>query len=191
MVALAAVAGCGGEAEIEPVPPPIHDIAESWQAVPFAVSQDVLANARHGCGQMRLAPNAELVDVDARGASLVMLVFAGPNDERDCLVELARDGTPGAGAGSGTGGPFAPPSPGLVTVVSSGSGGSFGATRFSTVVGQAGSGVVRVEILTLGGRRLEASRGPTGWYAGWWPDDDGHAVVTGYDAMGVASGTAK
>jgi hypothetical protein len=184
-------AGCVTDA-VEPIETPPHSLAEPWQPEPFAIDAALLAQAEALCRRGGMKQGLRLAAVDARGSGRIWIVYAGPNDEADCLFDVAADGSmTSVGGGSiSNSAPFGEPVGGALTVWSFGGNGT-AAGETSNVIGQAGPNVASVKIATKGGRTLRASRGPTGWFAAWWPGADEFLRATGYDALGNETGNAQ
>lgn len=194
-VAGVALAFAGCDSAIEPVEPivsePPRNLMAAWQPVPFGVAPATITEAERVCSGVDI-PRRELplVAVDARGGTLLFLVYAGPAAESDCILQFDEARATGeAGGSSSSAEAIVPPAPGEVSVFNSGIGGGFENLAYTSLVGLFGPGVGRVEIVTTSGRRLDASLGPTGWFAAWWPGDDEYAGVAAYDAMGSRTGT--
>jgi hypothetical protein len=196
IIAVVVVGGCD-DAEA-PIQPPIHDLAEPWQAAPFDVDPAVIAEAQRACldpdgGGL---PNGAMpiVLVDARGANHLYLLFAAGGNDAQCFVErqaggaffvdggsstlggnaravLPRNGIEFGGAGSQSG--SAPGQPGDTKSFAS---------------GRVGDGIAVVEIVLGNNTSLRASLN-RGWFAAWWPTGDSVNVVRGYDASGTLIGT--
>jgi hypothetical protein len=187
-------AGCG-EGEI--VEPPLHDLAEPWQARPFAVNPAVTADAELVCRDPMLGmipPGTSLLLVDARGANRLFLLFGGPAADAQCILDRDAAGRLRSNGGGSSNGPAQPgPGAGEVIVTTSGSQSSMGVQgapdTINFVVGRAGANVAAVEVGLSTGESLQASLG-RGWFAAWWPGEVGHGAVRGYDAGGRPLGTS-
>ena len=192
LAAIGAGVSCTADAE-QPIEPSRHDLGEPWQAEPFAINETVLANADRACRDLDPPPGVSLAVVDARGDSTVYLVYTGLTAQAECLVSIKPTGqAETTGGGASIGGLPPVPVPGEVSVVSSGStGGGVGQDVTSTVLGRAGAGVERVEVRLRNNRTITASLGPTGWFAAWWPSDEGYLTVAGFDGLGNLTGTAQ
>ena len=164
---------------------------DAWQPIPFGVAPATLNEAERICSGVDIPRrDLPLVAVDARGGTLLFLVYAGPAAESDCIIQFdGARATGDAGGSSSSGEAIAQPAPGDVSVFDSGIGGGFESLAYTSLVGLFGPGVDRVAIVTTNGRRLDAALGPTGWFAAWWPGDDEYAGVAAYDAMGTRTGT--
>ena len=188
-----AVAGCGAD---NPDPVEVHAISEPWRPEPFAVAPEVLASARGPCLDMQQrAPNmpqgVSLAVADARGGSKILLVYAGPNAEADCLVEILPSGDAGpTSGGSSVGDAFQPMAAGAVKS-EGGSSIEDGPNPVSSIVGRAGPGVARVVVSLAGGRQVAATLGPSGWFAAWWPDATAVSGLTAYDGAGAVIGVGQ
>ena len=188
------VVGCGAD-NPDPVEP-AHSINEPWQPEPFAVGSEVLAGARGPCLDMQQrAPNPppglSLAVADARGGSKILLVYAGPNAETDCLVDILPNGDAGStSGGSSAGDAFRPMAPGSVQS-EGGSSSDDGANQVSSIVGRAGPGVARVVVSLAGGRAVVASLSASGWFAAWWPDATATSGLTAYDGTGTVTGVGR
>jgi hypothetical protein len=197
-IVVVALAGCASE---EPKFTPSHDLAEPWQAEPFAIDQATLAAASEACrhgqaAQMGGPALPPLVAVDARGADTVIVAFAGAGRSADCTMVRSPDGQfQMVGGGSGTGMDQHQPS-GSRDVASSGWGSTsfgLGGKPATYMIGRAGAEIAKVEIVVPPGQRIRASLSSTGWFAAWWPGDSTNArlSINGYDAFGtlVAQGS--
>lgn len=191
LVAAAVTAvGCGADAAAPTEEAP-HSIAEPWGPEPFAIDASLLAAAERACREIQPPQGVSLAAVDARGGSRLLLVYAGPTAEAECSLTVTPDGRPVASSGSTTiGSEFRRPPGGSVEPQGQ-SGEGEGADTISSLAGQAGPAVVRVEITTSTGRVVRASLGPNGWFAAWWPGNDIVTQVTGYDALGSVTGTSR
>jgi hypothetical protein len=183
------VAGCASEAA--PFEPS-RSLMDPWQPTPFGVAQATIIEAERVCSGLDIPrEDLPLVAVDARGGTLLYLVYAGPAAETDCILQFDGSRATGdAGGSSSSGDAIVSPGPGEVTVFDSGIGGGFDNLAYTTLIGLVGPGVNRVEIVTTTGRRLDAALGPTGWFAAWWPGNDEYASTAAYDPMGARTGTA-
>jgi hypothetical protein len=189
-------AACDDSEAVSP-PPPIHDLAEPWQAVPFDLDQATLAAAVAACrdvmGPGQVLP--PLVVVDARGANTVIVAYGQGGNTADCSV--VRDGSGrftsmGGSAGSSNG----EPPIGQAEVRSRGisttnAAGGFQATY---VVGVAGPVVAAVDVVIPGGPRVRASLA-NGWFVAWWPGNFANkpqnVTINGYDAAGNLVGSGS
>lgn len=192
VLAAAALAACGDDmAEAIAIEPP-RSLMDAWQPVPFGVAPATIGEAERVCSGNLDVPGRDLplVAVDARGGTLLFLVYAGPAAESDCILQFdGARATGDAGGSASDGEAIVPPAAGDVSVFNSGIGGGFENLAYTTLIGLVGPGVGRVEIVTTNGRRLDAALGPTGWFAAWWPGDDEYAGVAAYDPMGGRTGT--
>jgi hypothetical protein len=188
--------GCG-EAQIAPAP--LHDLAEPWQAQPFAVDPSLVTSAENVCRttwSTSIPAGLPLLLVDARGANRMLLFFAGAGADYECFVVRDRTGrlkTPGGGGGSG------PPRPpvGPNEIVGQGAGSESNAgeanqpeTSVSYVIGRSGANVTVVEVVLAAAGPIRASVN-RGWYAAWWPGSDTQVQARGYDAGGNLVGSSK
>jgi hypothetical protein len=177
------IAACGADA-VEPAPA-THDLMEPWQPVPFAVDRSIITTAESACRSLAPPPNVRLAAVDARGGGRLLLIFAGPRNEFECqvLVDSYGHATTDLGGTMESDDPIRPPEPGTLGNVIVTSGGA-ATEAVSWVVGQAGAGVAAVDIALSAHPSVRASLGPTGWFAAWWPGQEGYTSLTGLDATG-------
>jgi hypothetical protein len=190
LAAAVAAVGCGADAAA-PTDEPPHSIAEPWSPVPFAIDASLLADAQRACREIQPPQGVSLAAVDARGGSRLLLVYASPTSEAECSLKVTPDGHAVADGGSTTiGSEFRRPPGGSVEPQGQ-SGQDDGVETISSLAGQAGPAVARVEITTSTGRVVRASLGPNGWFAAWWPGSDIVTQVTGYDALGSVTGTSR
>jgi hypothetical protein len=200
VLVLVAVGACATE---EPTPSPSHDLAEPWQAEPFAIDQATISAATEACRHAQAAQIGQVgpalpphVAVDARGANTVIVAFAQPGISADCTLVRAPDGHfDMVGGGSAMGMDEHQPL-GSRDVRSNG----WGSTSFggggqpaTYMIGRAGTEIAKVEIVVPPGQRIRASLMSTGWFVAWWPGDSTNAklMINGYDAFGtlVAQGS--
>jgi hypothetical protein len=162
--------------------PVAHHIDEPYQALPFVPSQSDVDRAAAAC-----APTHGDVPVaEARGGSMLHLVFDGPGGAEYCLVAFDAAGDSQVLTGGGPLFPDRPrPAGGGVTMESSGNGypTSDGGAVFSAI-GRAGPDVARVEVVTASGKPVQAAVGSTGWWAAWWPGNDPPLCAASYGASG-------
>jgi len=199
LLALALVAGVSAACDDSEAvsPPPIHDLAEPWQAVPFDLDQATLAAAVAACrdvvGPGQVLP--PLVVVDARGANTVIVAYGQGGNTADCSV--VRDGSGrftsmGGSAGSSMG----EPPIGRAEVRSRGisTTNAAGGIQATYVVGVAGPAVAAVDVVIPGGPRVRASLA-NGWFAAWWPGNfvnmPPNVTINGYDAAGNLVGSGS
>jgi hypothetical protein len=199
LVALSALVGGCGEAEI--VPLPSHDLSEPWQAQPFAVDQALVIAAEQKCreGNVGIAPpGSQLVVVDARGGNRLTLIFVAPTANGQCFLKRDPAGrfTPDGGEGEGSSNAWPALGPTEVTFNGVGSADSppdpNGAiTATSHLLGRAGAAVASTEVVLPSGVSFLASLN-RGWFAAWWPglDHDAAVIVRGYDASGRLVGSS-
>lgn len=196
---LVAVGACATE---EPTPSPSHDLAEPWQAEPFAIDQVTISAATEACQHAQAAqigqvgPAMPLVAVDARGANTVIVALAKPGISADCTLIRAPDGHFDMVGGSSAMGMDEHQPLGSRDLRSNG----WGSTSFGVagqpatyVIGRAGPEIARIEIVVPPAQRIRASLTSTGWFVAWWPGDSANAqpMINGYDTFGtlVAQGS--
>jgi hypothetical protein len=174
-------------------PRAVGDVAGAWQADPFAVDPTVVAAAADVClsRQNHVAPaNAQVVLVDARGAGRLSLVFQLAERAVMCRLRL-EDGAWQYDADTGPLDTSAVP-PGEATAsftsVESSVGPEQQASGRTALIGRVGAGVTGVAIASDRGMQLRATVA-NGWFVGWWPLDDGNAIIQAVGPDGRRLGT--
>jgi hypothetical protein len=186
------VAGCDDVVSSRPAP--THDLAEPWQARPFAVDPALIAAGEKICRDRArnvVEPILPLVLVDARGDDRLMLVFAGPADISECFLTRDRAGHLAWDSGEGSGGGPEPPL-GPTEVRFNGAGSPDHPIHpTSHGVGRVGIAISAVELRPPSGVVVQASLN-RGLFAAWWYGLDHNAVIVvrGYDAAGRLVGTS-
>ena len=183
--------GCA-EAEPDPSFLVVHDLAEPYQAAPFAIDARLVAEAERICRdpQMQTVPaGAQLVVVDARGDNRLLLLFGGPGVDGQCFLRRERNGQlQSEGGGSGMGNIDPPPGPNELRDRGGGSQTSVGIdgkeVSLTYLVGRAGVNIARVDVVLASGTTLQASLNG-GWYGLWWPGLESNVSVRGFDAAGL------
>lgn len=184
LVGAAAAAAVAASVAVPTLVPTTADKAfASWTAQPTAVTgQQVLPTAR-ACARAWNDSGADPSDVllaEQRGhASL--LIMKTPDGTAECLS--FEPGTAGPSMGL-TEGPLQPPAGDgirLETRSSAGGGGGLlhtlrtlgdGPEWYSNFIGSAGPGVSAVDLMMGDGRVIHTSMS-AGWFAAWWPGDEG------------------
>jgi hypothetical protein len=184
-----AVGVCAGCDEAEPFSPAAtHDLAEPWQARPFAVDPTLIAAAERICrdpARQMFPAGLPLVLVDARGDNRLTLLFAGPADTSQCFLTRDGAGQLTFAGGEGSGGDVRP-ALGPTEIIFNGAGSEDHPVRpTSHGVGRVGIAVATVELIPPSGVSVQASLN-RGWFAAWWYGLDHEAVIKfrGYDAAG-------
>jgi hypothetical protein len=197
--AVALLAAACGETEVSP--PPSHDLAEPWQARPFAVDSSIVSAAEQLCRGMefRMVPaGSPLVLVDARGANRLTLLFVAPSGTGQCFVTRDPAGRLTMDGGEGEGGSEPWPALGPTEITFNGAGSQEGtidpndaSVSTSHLVGRAGAAIAVIEVIPPSGVSVQASLN-RGWFAAWWLGLDHDHVVTvrGYDAAGRRVGSS-
>ena len=190
LLGMLAIGGCG-DAEVTDQPPAaLHDLAEPWQPIPFAVEDSLVISAERICreGQDLAPAGSQLFVVDARGGNRLTLLFVGARDNGQCFVRRDAGGRLTMDGGEGEGGSDPWPPLGLTEITFNGvgtTGGDGPGTSSSHLIGRAGAGIAVAEVVLPSGQTLQASLN-RGWFAAWWPGGDPNLVVSvrGYDAAG-------
>jgi hypothetical protein len=197
-LALAVVVAGGCDDTAEQTVPPIHDLGEPWQAVPFVVDPTIVARAERVCRDADVLPDKaeQLVLADARGGNFVFLMFANGFNDGQCSVERQADGVfiNQGGGGSFGGNLRAVVPPNGLEFAGSGSEsvprapGQPNELR-SYATGRVGAGIAVVEVVLTDGSSLQATV-DNGWFAAWWPTAAEVKVVRGHDRGGSVIATA-
>lgn len=171
------------------------DLSRPWQPEPYAVAQNLIAEAETACRGSGLgvidAVN-ELVVVDARGGGRLTLVFASANTTAACDVQRQNVGGRIVAIGGSMMEGGVAPTPEPDELVSFGTGGTSGPDgSSSSVTGRAGASIASVRIATPSGLDLAASIGPGGWYSAWWPTEEMSVEIRGLDANGNVVATTQ
>jgi hypothetical protein len=171
-----------------------HDLADPWQARPFAVDPALIEAGEKICRDLArnmVQPILPLVLVDARGDNRLLLLFAGPADISECFLTRDRAGQLAWDSGAGSdGGPEPPLRPTEVRFIGAGSA-DHPIHPTSHGVGRVGIAMSSVELRPPSGVVVQASLN-RGLFAAWWYglDQDTVIVVRGYDATGRLVGTS-
>jgi hypothetical protein len=183
--------GCGESSVSEP-PPSVRSISDPWQPAPFAVPPELVTAAVEACRANRgmLPDDTEPVVADTRGGNAMLIGFAGPGGEGDCMLRVPPQGRPVVEFGGGGTGEPPRMGPTELRVFSSstsnvgGGDAAPGADR-GYVVGQLGSAVAQLQIEVTTGERLQATISSAGWFAAWWPGTAEFRRAQGFDAAGA------
>jgi len=176
-LAVAVIVGCGADAG-PPSAQPIEALGGPWQALPFAVGDEVIQAAVLPClGQHPavLPPGATLSLADVRGGGRIDLFFVASGDlTATCTVSWSgAEGFALLGGGPGSEPP--PPGPGKIEMRSSSTAQESGPNGeplavITAISGRVGAGVAGVDV-RLGPKVIRASTANT-WFAAWWPRGD-------------------
>lgn len=197
---LTGVAGaCEAVSEVDGSPSPaLRGIGEPWQPVPFAVAPALIEAGVRACraNPGMIPGGTELVAADVRGGRALLLVFAGPGAEGECMLRVPPDGDPvvqsGGGGSGGQAGPLQPTELRIFTAAMSQPGGGAGvAGDHGYVTGQAGSAITAIQVEVSTGERLQATRSSSGWFTAWWPGTAEFRRAVGFDAAGAPIAEAR
>ncbi len=174
----------------------VDALQSAWLAQPIPVANDVVQAAVRACranGAGLIPLTSTAVVADARGGGRIAVVFSGPREQVFlCLLSASTDAgltwsTGWGGDRHSAEGPLFPgevrpeepraeqvaPVPGASTTS------PLPMSATTTATGRGGRSIATVDLLLVSGLRVRASTA-AGWYAAWWPTDDG---VTGYQAV--------